>query len=60
MGRTYYKPTVKEKIKTTNLHRQTAKISALSFSGNVGKSEISTYEDILLEKELLEIAAASK
>ena len=47
LGRTYYKVTITEKIKTTdkkieqnkaqcNLDRQTAKISALS-SGNVSK-----------------------
>ena len=39
--------------------RQTAKISALS-SGNVGKYEFSTGEDVLPEKELLEKAATIK
>ena len=63
LGRTYYKRTVSEKIKTTvnkikqnkaqyNLDIQTAKISALS-SGNVGKYEFLTGKDVLPEKDLL-------
>ena len=62
--------TTSEKIKTINkkieqnkaqynLDRQTAKISALS-SGNVGKYEIFTGQDVLPEKYLLEKAAAIK
>ena len=42
-----------------NLDRQTAKISALS-SRNVSKYEFLTGKDILLEKDLLEKAAAIK
>ena len=64
LGRTYYKVTITEKIKTTdkkieqnkaqcNLDRQTAKISALS-SGNVSKQEFLTGKDFLPENDLLE------
>ena len=42
-----------------NLDRQTAKISAIS-SGNVSKHEFLTGQDLLLEKYLLEKAAAIK
>ena len=42
-----------------NLDRQTAKISAFS-SGNVTKYEYLTGKDVLLEKDLLEKATASK
>ena len=41
------------------MNRQTTKISALS-SGNVGKCEFLTGEDILPEKELLQKAATIK
>ena len=62
--------TASEKIKTINkkieqnkaqynLDRQTAKISALS-SGNVGKYEYFTGQDVLPEKYLLEKAPAIK
>ena len=63
--------TVSEKIKNKidakikqnkaqyDLDRQTAKISASS-SGNVGKYEFLTGEDVLLEKDLLEKAATIK
>ena len=62
--------TASEKIKTINkkieqnkaqynLDRQTAKMSALS-SGNVGKYEFFTGQDVLPEKYLLEKAAAIK
>ena len=42
-----------------NLDRQTAKIPALS-SGDVGKHELLTGKDVLLEKDLLEKASAIK
>ena len=42
-----------------DLHRQTAKISALS-SENVSKYEFLTAKDVLPEKDLLEKAAALK
>ena len=42
-----------------NWDRQTAKISALS-SGNVGKHEFLTNDDVLPEKGLLEKAASMK
>ena len=59
-----------EKIKTINnkieqkkaqysLDKQTAKTSALS-SGNVSKYELLTGKDVLIEKYLLEKAAALK
>ena len=62
--------TASEKIKTINkkieqnkaqynLDRQTAKISALS-SGNVGKYEYFTGQDVLPEKYLLEKVAKLK
>ena len=62
--------TFSEKLKTINniieqnraqydLDWQTAKILALS-SGNVGKYEFLTGEDVLPEKELLEKAATIK
>ena len=62
--------TFSEKIKTINniidqnraqydWDRQTAKILALS-SGNVGKYEFLTGEDVLPEKQLLEKAATIK
>ena len=54
---------IKNKIEQTkaqhNLDRQTAKIFALS-SENVSKYEFSTGKDVLLEKGLLEKAAAIK
>ena len=66
LGRTYYKMTVNEKIKTIEqkkaqhvLDRQTAKIFVLS-SGNVGKTEFSTGNDALPEKELLKKVAEAK
>ena len=48
-----------EQNKQCNLDRQAAKISAL-LSGNVGKYEFLTSEDVLLEKELLEKAPTIK
>ena len=70
LGRTYYKLSINEKIKTINnkinqnkaqcnLDRQTAKISALS-SGNISKYEFLTGNDVLPEKDLLEKDAAIK
>ena len=70
LGRTYYKMSISEKIKTIDneieqnkaqyvLDRQTAKISALS-SGNFSKYEFLTGKDVLPEKDLLEKAAAMK
>ena len=70
LGRTYYKMSISEKIKTIdnkieqnkaqyNLDRQPARISALS-SENVSKYEFSTSKDVLPEKDLLEKAAALK
>ena len=70
LGRTYYKMSFSEKIKTIdnkieqkkvqyNLDRQTAKISALS-SKNVSKYEFLTGKDVLPKKDLLEKAAALK
>ena len=63
MGRTYYKMSISEKIKTIDnkieqnkgqykLDRQTAKISAL-LSGNVGKFKFLSSKDVLSEKDLL-------
>ena len=70
MGRTYYKMSISEKIKTIHnkieqnkaqykLDRQTAKISALS-SGNVSKFKFLSSKDVLSEKHLLEKAATIK
>ena len=70
LGKTHYKMTVRKKIKGINneieqnkahynLDRQTAKISALS-SRNIIKHEFLTGEDILPEKELLELAPTIK
>ena len=70
LGRTYYKMSICEKIKTTNnkikqnetqynLDSQTAIIFAL-LSGNVSKYEFLTGKFILLEKDLLEKAALLK
>ena len=66
LGRTYYKMTVNEKIKTIEqkkaqhvLDRQTAKIFALS-SGNIGKTEFLTGNDALREKGLLKKVAEAK
>ena len=64
------KMSIIEKIKTINnkieqnkaqysLDKQTAKTSALS-SGNVSKYELLTGKDVLIEKYLLEKAAALK
>ena len=64
------KMSIIEKIKTINnkieqnkaqysLDKQTAKTSALS-SGNVSKYELFTGKDVLIEKYLLEKAAALK
>ena len=63
LGRTYYKMTINEKIKTIenkieqnkaqyDLDKQHAKISALS-SGNVSKYEFLTGKDVLLVKRLV-------
>ena len=60
LGRTYYKMSISEKIKTIDneieqnkaqyvLDRQTAKISALSL-GNFSKYEFLTAKDVLPEK----------
>ena len=70
MRRTYYNMTDSEKIKTINdkidqtraqfnLDRQTAKSLALS-TGNVGKYEFLTGEDVVPEKDWLEKAATIK
>ena len=70
MGRTYYKMSISEKIKTIdnkteqnkvqyNLDGQTAKLSALSL-GIVSKYEFFTGKDVLHEKDLVEKAAALK
>ena len=70
LGRTFYKMSIKEKIKTIenkieqnkaqyNLDRKTDKISTLS-SGNVCKYEFLTGKGILSEKELLEKSAELK
>ena len=70
LERTYYKMSINEKIKVINnnieqnkvhydLYRQIAKISAL-YSGNVSKYECLTDKDVLVEKDLLEKAAALK
>ena len=59
LGRTYYKMSISEKIKAIeqnkaqyNLDRQTAKIFALSSSGNVSKYEFLTGKDVLPEAAL--------
>ena len=70
LGRTYYKMSISEKIKSINnkidqkkaqynLNRQTAKISALS-SGNVSIYEFLNSKDVLPGKDLQEKAAALK
>ena len=70
LGRTYYKMSISEKIKSINnkidqkkaqynLNRQTAKISALS-SGNVSKYEFLNSKDVLPGKDLQEKAATLK
>ena len=70
LGRTYYKMSINEKIKTIdnkieqnkaqyNLDRQTAKIFASS-SANVSKYEFLTGKDVLPEKDLLEKAAMKR
>ena len=70
MGRTYYKITVSEKIKTINNRikqnkaqynsdRQTANNSDLS-SGIAGKYQFLSGKDVLTEKYLLEKAATTK
>ena len=61
LGRTFYKMSISEKIKTidnkveqnkaqNDLDRRTVKISALS-SGNISKFEFLTGKDVLTEKE---------
>ena len=68
LGRTYYKMSISEKIKTIDkkieknkaqykLVRQAAKISTLS-SGNVSQHDFLTRKDVLSAKNLFQKAAA--